>query len=394
MMLLMYYPYKIEECFLGEVIDNYTFDTETDYILELELTNVKPRQNYGVMSSSKCIHINSVLDNGKIFKADKVITIRTRREWETYSKFYKCDIKVRRAWVCELRPLPRFVTDNIIEQYKIKSELKKVIKEYEKNKQPIPPEIKAKYETAKQFVNGIYGMFVTEIHTENYNITDGHNLTLEQIPTEKIEKSMLKNPLLSQWGMFVTMYARTRLLEDIKKLGETFIYSDTDSAFFTENPEFMKYIEEQNKQIINANNERFNEPLLNDIGTYTIEEHCKQFKTCGAKCYIQVFDDNTFEPTISGISKKVFINYCLENNFDPLELVEECVITEDLTQKLRPEFYDYPRFENVVDEFGNSELMYEQTSQELIETGWSNSINGVYEKLIDTIQTNIKSEII
>lgn len=392
-MLSDFYPYKIDEMYLGEDIESYFFNQDNDWIMELELSDVENTRPYGVISSSKCIHINAVLDNGKVLKADKVITIRTRREWETYKKFYTCTVRVRRAFHCDMRPLPRFVTDNIREQFKIKAELKKVIKKLEKEKKPIPPDINSKYNTSKQFVNGIYGMFVTEVHTENYVINDGHNLELEQISLDKIEKSMKKNPLLAQWGMFVTMYARTRLLEDIWRLGNHFIYSDTDSAFFTYDEEFMKYIESENKRIESENMENYSEELLSDIGCYTMEEHCKTFKTCGAKCYVQIFDDDTFEPTISGISKKIFIDYCLNNNFSPLDLVEDCVITDDLTQKLRPVFYDYPRFETITDEQGNSENMFELTSQELIPSGWTNSLNRDYEQLLENIQTNMKSVI-
>lgn len=384
-MLTQNYPYKITEKYLGENIEDYYFDDRNDFLLEVEFTNISALQTYGVLSDSKCITEKAVLDNGKVLKADKLRLIKTRRELETYMKFYKYDTAVVKiAYHCELYPLPDFVIDNIIEQYKIKSDIKQ--RGLSKH-----PDYVNKYNESKQFVNGIFGMFVTEIHLENYDFSDGHNLTVTKIDRETIEKGMKKNPLLAQWGMFVTMYARTRLLEDIKRLGDNFIYSDTDSGFFFYDKEFMDYIERENARIIEDNNARFNEPLLSDIGGYDLEAHCKEFKTCGAKCYIQIFDDDTFEPTIAGIGKKVFIDYCINNNFDPMDLVEECFISEDLTQKLRPEYYDYPRVEEITDCQGHTEKMFEMTSQELIETQWSNSLNEIYSALVDTVQTNLKS---
>lgn len=388
-MLTENYPYEIIEEFISSDVDDYWFDDRTDFILELELDNVEPNTTFGVLSKSKCVVINEILDNGKIYKASKVICIKTRREWETYKKYYTCTVKVRKAYRCKLAPLPAYVTKNIIEQYHIKAEIK--MKGLNKH-----PDYVNKYEEAKQFVNGIFGMMVTEIHLENFEIDDGHNLVKKSRLLEEIQREMAKSPLLAQWGMFVTMYARTRLLDDIWVLRNSFVYSDTDSAFFHRNPDFLKYIEKRNSEIKAENMELFKDEMLEDIGCYDLEKHCNRFKTCGAKCYIEEWDEpdketgHLWAPTISGIAKDVFYDFCVNNKFDPFDLVESAFIQKELTHKLVPEYFDSPRKMIVTDAQGHSEEMFEITSQRLKEVEWTNSLPEKYARLIQQIQVESK----
>lgn len=385
-MLTKLYPYEIvsvePKLYEYKQIDE---NHAIDYILDIELINVKPLKKCGVFSSSRCQHRNAIIDNGKIYCADSVRTLKTAKELETYRKWYTWDTEiVHNSYKCFLEHLPDYVTDTIKEAYKLKNDLKKS----GQTENPL-------YLKSKQLINGIYGMSVTEIKLKEYKMSAGDfdeiQNALESINnvSEVFQKEKRK-PLLQQWGMFVTMYARCRLLEDLARLDDKYVYCDTDSGFFKYDESFIKYMNSENKRIIAENETKFDKSL-SDIGTFTIEETSEKFKTCGAKKYVE-YRNNEYYFTVAGIAKNTLKKYCKDNNISPFDVIEKSYLDEYTAEKLRPIFYDNETSAYITDEYGNSETMHEYTSQELVAVHWQASITQDYLRLIAELDINKKTK--
>lgn len=312
-----------------------------------------------------------VEDNGKIVYADEVTDIITELDWKVYESNYtwqSCE-KFNGIYGIKKRlPLPYLLS--ILDWY-----VEKTIYKGDDEKVVI-------YQNSKGKINGIFGMSCTdpckltiyylagkwfdeeELQNLDPNAPD---FDIEEFTETKLNELAARydegsNPYytelcnLYQWGLYVTAYARSIMIEHNNAVGtENVLYNDTDStkyivlsaadekrinAYFDqytntviipEIQETIKYINEKiesnNKWNVkhppvsmedfapkNARNERFL------IGLMDIEDEYISFKSLGAKRYLYIeYDvDKTGEkymkivPTVAGISKKKMREYLIQ----------------------------------------------------------------------------------
>lgn len=312
-----------------------------------------------------------VEDNGKLVYADEVTDIITELDWKVYESNYtweSCE-KFNGIYGIKKRlPLPYLLS--ILDWY-----VEKTIYKGDDEKVVI-------YQNSKGKINGIFGMSCTdpckltiyylagkwfdeeELQNLDPNAPD---FDIEEFTETKLNELAARydegsNPYytelcnLYQWGLYVTAYARSIMVEHNNAVGtENVLYNDTDStkyivlsaadekrinAYFDqytntviipEIQETIKYINEKiesnNKWNVkhppvsmedfapkNAKNERFL------IGLMDIEDEYISFKSLGAKRYLYIeYDvDKTGEkymkivPTVAGIPKKKMREYLIQ----------------------------------------------------------------------------------
>lgn len=252
------------------------------------------------------------------------------------------------------------------------------------------------------------------------------------------------------YGVWITAYARRRLLDMVHGLeifaqkndyDPIVVYCDTDSMFLNchqdeacwretksiidkynkETREYNKtYLAEYGKLVENKKVENPTE-LLSDIGEFAWEPTATHFKQLGAKRYLQRFRNKpkkfhhkiislnqgthqipkknpnkfwikprfTIESTIAGLSKKDYAK-----KIEHLETIQEkfdfftdnMTFNEDETSKLTP-VYTYEAYEaEVIDEYGNTEMMRERCGQVLTHVSFEMKLaNDLAERLTKRI---------
>lgn len=287
-------------------------------IFEATFTNIQTtieQENY--LSESKCRHIeNSIINNGRIFRADKLTTTITEIDFSIIRKAYQWDsFNISNVHIFQKGYLPKSIIESVLELYKDKTELKGVEgKEVE-------------YGLAKGMLNSVYGMSVTDIvRDETEYINDEWESTPPLIGNEIEKYNDKKNRFLFYiWGVYITAYARRNLWTGILNIGDDYIYSDTDSIKLLNYEKHLPYIEKYNEVIIKKMELMCNYYKLdvNDlkpkniqgiekpIGVWDYEGTSEKFKTLGAKRYLTL-TDNKLELTVAGLSKKNGLEYMIE----------------------------------------------------------------------------------
>lgn len=287
-------------------------------IFEATFTNIQTtieQENY--LSESKCRHIeNSIINNGRIFRADKLTTTITEIDFSIIRKAYNWDsFNISNVHIFQKGYLPKSIIESVLELYKDKTELKGVEgKEVE-------------YGLAKGMLNSVYGMSVTDIvRDETDYINDEWESTPPLIGNEIEKYNDKKNRFLFYiWGVYITAYARRNLWTGILNIGDDYIYSDTDSIKLLNYEKHLPYIEKYNEVIIKKMELMCNYYKLdvNDlkpkniqgiekpIGVWDYEGTSEKFKTLGAKRYLTL-TDNKLELTVAGLSKKNGLEYMIE----------------------------------------------------------------------------------
>ena len=170
----------------------------------------------------------------------------------------------------------------------------------------------------KNRLNGIYGMFATDICrldvSYNYATMEWSEVKDpgEDVIEEKINKFYKSRNSFTYYahGVWTTAWARDCLLDIVKNVVgyENYLYCDTDSVFYKESPEIESRIASYNNEVI-ALNKKLGLGVLNrdnEISYYGIlahEEHCKTFKFLHSKCYGFTDDDDKLHITIAGVTK-------------------------------------------------------------------------------------------
>lgn len=196
------------------------------------------------------------------------------------------------------------------------------------------------------------------------------------------------------WGIWVTAYARRRLICMTSQLEEyaiehdlkpVVVYYDTDSLFINTQGDknIIKIVEDYNNetQKFNVDNLRIyeNSGLLDDIGLFTFEPQCTHFKQLGAKRYVQRFYNKKtkkyiIEATIAGLNKKDFskkVNKIRGDINKKFEVFSDGMIfNENECSKLTPTYINHSYSARVTDKYGNTEIMREQCGQVLKETSF------------------------
>lgn len=378
----------------GELIpikDKKTFyDTIEKYccVFRIRLTNVQPLilyENY--LSYSKCRNVEKpVLNNGRIVSAASLETTITNVDFEILKRCYTWDsIEIGTFYRYKKAYLPTDFIKCILEFYRIKTELKDVEgKEVE-------------YMQGKENLNSCYGMTVTSILRDSFTYDSEVDTWISEDPNknEVIEKynSSINRFLFFPWGVFVTAYSRYDIfINGILKVGDDYVYSDTDSIKFLHPEKHQDFIQDFNKSIgeelLKAMRFHGLDPKLiapktitgksKPLGVYEIDGKYKRFKTLGAKRYLYEDLEGNIKMTVAGLPKKSGKEY-ISKYKDPFKVFTKDMnvpITE--SGKQTATYIDYAIEGDILDYLGNEGHYKEESCIHLEPTSYSLSIAGDY----------------
>ena len=346
-----------------------------------QLKNKYPR--FGFLPTSKEWSFNekrTVTSQDKILYCPEIILTLTDIDFKLMLKFYQFDVKsfeILELHSSKYAPLPNYIVATIVDLYLKKVKIKTRNKKIEQQRELTPLE-KAEYTYAKTMISRIYGVFVQKPLMLKYH----YNRELKKLEPlkddndEAIEEFVKKeyDPVLYQWGVWVTAYGRREILENFaaisletdsrgtNKNNDAVLYSDTDS---------LKFVGDDYIDIILSYNENVKRKLrhfcemnrlygykfeeLEGIGEFEIE-HYQTFKTIGLKKYCYIDDNGEFVAKLSGLSKE----NTFFDQFDTPEakvgaLDHEMEISEELAQNRTMTYVNRTIEDDVVDCYGIKE---------------------------------------
>ena len=324
------FPYsKFEKC----TEDEYDFmlglnlkDNELPYHywLEFEVDNVHAKTENTWWSSSKTIRLSGeMLDNGKIYHADKLRVKMTDLDFDVFRNAYTYEnLNIIRMYKSEARHLPKELIELILTWYSNKTAYKNV-----KGKED-------EYASCKRSINSIYGCMVTRDISDEIIFTDkgwdvvqltedAYMLKISQkdpVTGERVPKSKMWT--MYQTGVWVTAWARHNLWDAILELDERVCYCDTDSIKGEFNSQDMKFIDQYNQEILKLHDymsEKYDinidlyrpvdpDGVVRPLGIFADDGFYKEFKTLGAKRYCSLEynkkkNRDEIHTTIAGLPK-------------------------------------------------------------------------------------------
>lgn len=280
-------------------------------LFDVEITGLKPKIFIEhPLSRWKCYRVAGCQeDNGRIVKADYLLTTLTELDYKTLTEFYSWDqLRVGRFFRFRRGYLPTSFIKAILKLYEDKTMLKGV-----KDKE-------AEYLHSKEMLNSCFGMSVTDIVRELIQYAnDTEWTTSEPDINEAIEKynKGRRRFLYYPWGVWVTAYARANLFSGIKAFGTDYLYSDTDSIKAINGSRHTDYINAYNEDIINklkaaCRHHRIPESAImpktikgieKPLGVWDYEGEAEKAKFLGAKRYL-VQKNGQLVLTVAGVGKQ------------------------------------------------------------------------------------------
>ena len=302
-----WYYNGINEIPPDEVFENMAF------IFYLEFQKIESVSFNTYIQSSKVTGSGMRYDNGRVLYADTLEMYVTEQDYITIRNNYIWEkINVKRVWRCKKDYLPRPFLQYILELYGNKTTLKGV-----EGQEDI-------YLQSKQYINSLYGMMVTAL-IQSDTVYENGNWSIKELTASDVDKKLktLRNYrdrekryfLSYSWGCWVTAYARRNLWKCIESCDREMIYSDTDSIFVRGEHDFTWYNEEITEKIrrsceVNDLDFSMTRPktpkgVEKPLGIFEKEDNCTQFKTLGAKRYVERrATDGKLHLTVSGINKE------------------------------------------------------------------------------------------
>lgn len=279
------------------------------YLLTVVLWGVESKRYWSYISSSKCSKlVNATNDNGRIAAADMLEITCTELDIEIINANYHVDKwDILECYSAPKAYLPKPFTDYIIELYRDKTKLKDV------------PGMEQKYLESKRFVNGLYGMCVTNTIADTVVFSLLSGWKVEPLTFEGVDKGlqdMRKKGFLNYaWGVWVTAYARRALWRAISAIDYNAVYCDTDSIKYF--GDYDRFFEQYNNDILSQFKRVCNDrgytmadfaPFdptgkAHPLGVFEPDAHYNRFITWGAKKYAYEID-GACHLTVAGLSKK------------------------------------------------------------------------------------------
>lgn len=310
------------------------------YLMHISLKDVTPTTQNHYIQYAKCENAENVaLDNGRIIRADYLEMWITEQDLSIITRSYKFKMRIINCYASKKDYLPSELIKYTLELYANKTKLKGIA-----DKKEI-------YMNAKQYINALYGMMVTDILQDEW-MFDGSEWFSNPKTKDEINdylasiiepKNIFKSYVAYQWGVWVTAYARRNLWDCIlsddgtgKKVDESTIYADTDSLKLTKFINFDWYDARVQNKLLTACDHYGIDPALiapvgpngnsYPLGNFAPDGEFSEFKTLGAKRYVyRDADDNELHLTISGVSKNAVYN--LHNDIENFN--ENLVIDKD-----------------------------------------------------------------
>lgn len=300
-------------------------------LFTITLYNVKPKTlNENILQFSKCYNIEKplIINNGRIVEVGKCSLVVNEIDFKNINNFYTYEhLEVGNFYIYDKDYLPKEIIESVLTLYEKKTELKGV------------EGMEKEYLNAKEQINSMYGMCVTNTMKENVLFNgvewvkdENYNLD-KKIDDYNNDKTRF---LFYPWGVWITSYARHNLLNGVLEMGQDYIYADTDSLKILNKENHQEYFTNYNNEVetklknmceyYNIDFNRCKPKTIKGveklIGVWDYEGTYKHFKTLGAKRYIVQKDDDSYEITVAGLSKKAidYIElYSKDNNIDVFE---------------------------------------------------------------------------
>ena len=337
---------------------------DTGLMFDVRFTNLHSKLTYETyISESKCLVLEGgVINNGRVFKADKLVTTITNIDFKIIQACYSWDsIEISNCYKFYMQYLPNAILQSILELYEKKTVLKDV-EGYE-----------VEYLLSKGMLNSVYGMCVTDIVRDEilYNDDWLKNVATEEDVFNQIEiyNNSKTRFLYYPWGVWVTAYARKNLWNGILNIGEDYVYSDTDSIKFLNYEKHIPYIKWYNSDLekklkkmcdfrkidFELMKPKTKEGIVKMMGVWDFEGTYTHFKTLGAKRYMQREQDGKMKITVAGLSKQNGMEYLnrITNN-DYLKIFDsfndELYIPSNETGKMTHTYID-TKFKGVVKDY-------------------------------------------
>lgn len=340
-------------------------------------------------------------NNGRLMSGDKVYTTITDIDFTVFKEFYEWDeIEVGHVWSYKAGYLPKEIVEVIGELYRDKTTLKDV------------EEKAVEYLLKKGMLNSVFGMTIMSLitsivyYTTDWGSDEGN---LE----EEIEKYNNNNQrfLFFPWGIFCCSLARRNLLlYGVCKLGEDYLYSDTDSLKYRNPEKYEKYFERYNEWITNLIKkacdfhgipyEYFCPKTIKGkekpIGVWDDDGKYIRFKTLGAKRYMYetqaklmrtkhiktLYAPNEIHTTIAGANKKGAAKY-LSMQEDPFEAFsDQLEIPAEFAKRTVVKHIDEEYVGKFVDYLGEEFTYHELSGIHMEESSYHLGLSDVYKILL------------
>ena len=352
-------------------------------ITDVKISGLKPRFiSENILSFSKCRNVkNPIVNNGRIVSCETLETTLTETDLLCITRFYTFDkIEFGLSYIYKSDYLPKEIIETILKLYREKTELKGV-----KGKE-------IEYLHSKELLNSLYGMTVTNIVHDIYEIRNNEWTTEKADLKDEIGKyNTDKNRFLFfAWGVWVTAYARRNLYTAILECGNDYIYSDTDSVKILNYEKHKDYFNNYNKMIVEKLEKALNHHGMHDtikpktikgvekpLGVWDFEGIYTRFKTLGAKRYI-IEKDNDIEITIAGLSKNKGKEY-IKNQKEPFEFFDDYMhIPSEFSGKQTHTYIDEEISGELTDYNGIKNSYHEYSYIHLEETDFNLSLSENY----------------
>ena len=316
-------------------------------VFRIKILDLKPKTTHHILSLSKCEYIeNYEIDNGRVIKADCVVTYMTDVDWRTFNMFYDIDVNkiyVDKFYCAKYKYLYKPILEAILDLYEAKTVLKGQIGKEEE------------YLVSKGMINAAYGMTVTNPVNDEIILNDEFEWSINRpVLQEALDKNLNNGNqfLCYQWGVWVTAWARYELLRCVIEMNEDVLYCDTDSIKFVDYEKHKAFIEKYNNEVReemlrSASINGFGTEKLNPkdikgkhhfLGLWTNEGMYVNFKTLGAKRYaFEKINKDTgeleFHFTVSGLTPRTWFRTYDEETGTYLE--EKTTSYSDCIKKIK-----------------------------------------------------------
>lgn len=378
--------------YLGSEMPSEDSFEDYAYILILKFSQLKSTSLNTYIQASKVNAKNMKLDNGRVISADELTITITEQDYITIKNNYEWeDLEVIKAYRSKKDYLPKPFVEYILELYANKTELKDV-----EGKEEL-------YMQSKQYINSMFGMCVTAIVQAEVELV-GDEWIVKPLTRDfvqhKLEQLSQSNPrekryfLSYSWGCWVTAYARRNLWKCIESCDHDVLYCDTDSIFVLGKHDFSWYNDEITKKLkiackkqnLDFNKTRPKTPKGKEkpLGIFDSEDSCTEFKTLGAKRYVERREgDGKLHLTVSGINKGAveLLNDYIDNFEDGFNFDKDA---DCVTKKLSTYIVDMPTVK-----WNDGYISTYTHGINLRRTGYVLSMTDEYKKLISYMDFNL-----
>ena len=282
-------------------------------LMEVELTNVSLKNPFWgspYLSKDKSYNIvGAKVYNGRILSAESLTCCITEIDYKIINETYNFDMDVKTWYKASKGKLPRCIINFIIQQYKLKTELKGLQGEFNETL----------YMKSKNRLNGIYGLFATAPIREviDYLAEDRDFHYNDDMSEDALFEQCRKSYWLPyQFGVWTTALARYELYRGVKIASAAqndltnfsdYVYSDTDSVKFIGDVDFSEYNAEKIRNSTESGAYATDaKGVTHYMGVYELEANhaYTEFKSCGSKKYGYV-ENGKLHVTIAGVDKKL-----------------------------------------------------------------------------------------